>query len=416
MKACRAEAVVGSLTAVVGMMWLFLSDAYMSEIQIYLLHAGFYLSTVLAGIQNIYMVPYPVPFLPSAHPFRVFSFTLAALLVATGFLVGASFYNTYKTEGRAAGVVGYLSCVVGFSLGALLITFGNLTSGYMETIALVTLSGPMGPINAFFSFSLQVPTNFRVIGMSFIILGLVFLLLGSVSLALRESSTNYPASVAAGILSIVAAPVFVLSGLVSAIIGTWVHYLAPVWGFALVFVTFMLWAFAFGGWRLEFLEMLEVEKASLIGAVGGVAGVIMALAGLVWGFIFYWFQDELSYYLPQVGFNFAALAQPSIYGFVPFPYPLSIFPSWNLFVMFSCVLGILIAATGVLTVVGLHGFQTGEALVGVCLVFCVLEFVSGASLLTLGSLTTGYSQTPVPTGELWAWFSLVPQSTFKPSQ
>ena len=226
--------VVGAITAAVGIIWVILVDAFLTEIHTYLGQLTHFFM-ILIPLSWYYSYPYHgypypiVPPLPHAFLFGVSSVILSILLVATGILIGFGFYGTYKTGGGAVGLRGLTLVTIGITLGALLIIMGTLTKGYMYAdVAVGTTSNPFLPV----------PTpNFPVIWMGFIVLGFTFIQLGSASISVREMTQKPSASNAAGILSILGAITFLIGGFI------W-HVILVV-GFILILVASILWTAVF---------------------------------------------------------------------------------------------------------------------------------------------------------------------------
>ncbi|MHA1209852.1 MAG: right-handed parallel beta-helix repeat-containing protein, partial [Candidatus Freyarchaeota archaeon] len=226
--------VVGAITAAVGIIWVILVDAFLTEIHTYLGQLTHFFM-ILIPLSWYYSYPYHgypypiVPPLPHAFLFGVSSVILSILLVATGILIGFGFYGTYETGGGAVGLRGLTLVTIGITLGALLITVGTLTKGYMYADVVVELTS-----NPF----LPVPTpNFPVIWMGFIVLGFTFIQLGSASISVREMTQKPSASNAAGILSILGAITFLIGGFIWPVI--------LVVGFILILVASILWTAVF---------------------------------------------------------------------------------------------------------------------------------------------------------------------------
>nr|MDO8076785.1 hypothetical protein [Candidatus Freyarchaeota archaeon] len=217
-----------------GIIWVILVDAFLTEIHTYLGQLTHFFM-ILIPLSWYYSYPYHgypypiVPPLPHAFLFGVSSVILSILLVATGILIGFGFYGTYETGGGAVGLRGLTLVTIGITLGALLITVGTLTKGYMYADVVVELTS-----NPF----LPVPTpNFPVIWMGFIVLGFTFIQLGSASISVREMTQKPSASNAAGILSILGAITFLIGGFIWPVI--------LVVGFILILVASILWTAVF---------------------------------------------------------------------------------------------------------------------------------------------------------------------------
>jgi len=227
--------IIGTITAAIGMICIFILNSLLTEINDYLARLSLYLASQFGPLfepwPQLYglPIPYPIPFFPSTSLFGVSSFTSAIFLIVTGILIGIGFYGTYKIGGGAIGVVSLVFSIIGITSGALFIIMGNLTTGY--TAPYITIGEYSYP-------NLPVPTqNFSVIWIGFVILGVTFLLLGYASISVREMTEKPSASYAAGILSIIGAIVFITSWLIWPII--------VIIGFGLIFVAFILWTVIF---------------------------------------------------------------------------------------------------------------------------------------------------------------------------
>ena len=246
-----AGGVIGAVTAAVGVLWSFITYAYLTEINSYLTQLSYYLSDLSWSIyfHRDPFWPLPLPYFPSASLFGVSSFILSIFLIAAGILIGAGFYGAYKIGGGDRGLAGLIFGFIGNAVSALLIIMGNLTTGYNLTASF--LAAPtMG------QYYLPVPTpNFPVIWIGFVTLGLTFLVLGSASKSVCEVTEKPSASSAAGSLSVTGAVVFII-GVLMGLVGPTLTPTAdmpppPLWppllviGFGLIFVAFILWAVVF---------------------------------------------------------------------------------------------------------------------------------------------------------------------------
>ncbi|MEM2135529.1 MAG: hypothetical protein QW261_13040 [Candidatus Jordarchaeaceae archaeon] len=249
--------ILGIVTAVFGIVWVFIHVLFSNEIVSYCSMLSDYLMGIMyPGFPRVYTLSqYPIPYFPSASLFGLASFVLAVFLIVTGILFGLGFYGTYKIGGGSMGVVGLASSVIGMVAGALLITVGNLTTGYVYAYALVEMSSvPTYPVAT---------PNFVVMWIGFIVLGVTCIMLGSASMRVREMTEKPTAFYVAGTLSILCAVDFIVGGLVNIVGGHIMggslrilglmnqlregSSLAGIYiiGFALLFAAFILWAWAF---------------------------------------------------------------------------------------------------------------------------------------------------------------------------
>ncbi|MEM3526368.1 MAG: hypothetical protein QXV37_03050, partial [Candidatus Jordarchaeaceae archaeon] len=229
-----AGGVMGAITAVTGIIWVIMVNAFLTEINTYLAQLSYFLM-ILIPISWFYSYPYHgyiyplVPFYPSAYLFGTVSSLLSIFLIATGVLIGVGFYGIHKISERRTGIVVLIFSIIGVTAGALLIIMGNLVTGYMYAhVAIELTSSPFLPV----------PTpDFNIIWIGFVILGFTFIVLGSTSTSIREMTQKPSASNAAGILSIIAAIIFSIGGFLWPVI--------LVVGFILIFVASLLWTVVF---------------------------------------------------------------------------------------------------------------------------------------------------------------------------
>ena len=99
----------------------------------------------------------------------------------------------------------------------------------------------------FLPFFWEVPTpNYGFIWLGFIILAVSFIVLSAASIAIRNGTANSSAAVAAGIVGIIGACFLVPFILVVVLPGIpWLAGVFTLIGFALIFVSFILWAVVF---------------------------------------------------------------------------------------------------------------------------------------------------------------------------
>ncbi|MBS7250112.1 MAG: hypothetical protein KIH08_05895 [Candidatus Freyarchaeota archaeon] len=249
--------IMGAVTAVFGIVWVFVHVIFSNEIVSYCsMLSNYLIGMIYPDFPRFYALSqYPIPYFPSASLFGVASFILAMLLIVTGILFGLGFYGTYKIGGGIMGVVGLASSVKGMVAGALLIIVGNLTTGYVYAYTLVEMASvPFYPVTT---------PNFVVMWIGFIVLGVTCIILGSASMRVREMTEKPSAFYAAGTLSILCAVDFIAGGLVNIVGGHTMggllrllglmnqlregSSLAGIYiiGFALIFIAFILWAWAF---------------------------------------------------------------------------------------------------------------------------------------------------------------------------
>jgi hypothetical protein len=223
--------IIGVVTAVIGVMWIFIANTFLLQIFNYSISVSDYLTYLAEPSVYPYPPPNPIPFFPSWSSFSVFTLVLTIPIIVTGILLGVGFYGTYKIGGSAMGAVGFTSSVVGTTLGALLINMGNLTTGY--TYAGIIAGGTVNPL-----IPLPAP-NFSLIGLGFAVISFATLLLGAASISVREMTEKPSAFMVAGILSIV--------GSLVNMIGSWAlsRYGIFIIGFGLIFVALILWTWVF---------------------------------------------------------------------------------------------------------------------------------------------------------------------------
>jgi hypothetical protein len=208
-----------------------------------------YLTPIFEPWETAYSsIAFPPLYSPSWFSFGVSSFILAILLIVTGILIGIGFYGLHTEGGGAMSVVGLISSVVGFTLGALLIIIGNLTTGY--TYAGIFLELSIVPV-----LPVLIP-NFSFIGLGFVVLGFTLVLIGSASISasVRDMTESPSVCSAAGIISIVGALAFFFgsfmfgsAGVISGLNTSGGYVLG--FGLIFIFVAFILWAVVFYSFR-----------------------------------------------------------------------------------------------------------------------------------------------------------------------
>ncbi|WXG41796.1 MAG: hypothetical protein WED07_13700 [Candidatus Freyarchaeum deiterrae] len=220
--------IVGTVTAAFGIIWVFITYSFLTDMNNYLGQWSSYLIPIFEPGYGGLQPTSPPLYSPSWFSFSVSSFILAILLIVTGVLIGIGFYGIHKSGGGAMSVVGLIFSIIVIAGGALLIIMGNLTTGYMYANLMVEMQAvPFLPV----------PTpNFPLIWIGFFILGVAFILVGSASYSVRDMTDSPGASSAAGILSIIGAMFFILGG---------VWYVLLIVGFGLIFISFILWAVVF---------------------------------------------------------------------------------------------------------------------------------------------------------------------------
>nr|MDO8079273.1 hypothetical protein [Candidatus Freyarchaeota archaeon] len=229
-----AGAIIGAITAVFGIIWVYVYNILLNELYYYLWQIQAILSIIFPWPMvppwpRSYFGPPPIPIFPSWSLFGLSSYIIATFFIVTGILIGIGFYGTYKIGGGAMGIVGLIFGIIGGTLGALLIILGNITAGGMSAYIMVEMSTMS---------VLSVPTpNFVIMWLGFIALGLAFIIIGAASISIREMTMKPSVSLAAGIISIIGAMFFIGGLLMQGIV--------LVIGCALMFVVFILWAVVF---------------------------------------------------------------------------------------------------------------------------------------------------------------------------
>lgn len=220
--------IVGSITSGIGIIWIFILNTFLAQINDYLVQWTYYLTPILVPWMYGFAGSPPPLYSPSWFLFSASSAVLAIFLIVTAILIGIGFYGIYKIGGGSMSLVGFFFSIVGITLGALLIIMGNLIPGYMYANVLMELAAvPVLPVTT---------PNFPLIYIGFAVLGLTFILLGSASIAVREMTGNPSASSAAGILNIVGAVFFIIG---------FIWYIILIVGFGLILVAFILWTVVF---------------------------------------------------------------------------------------------------------------------------------------------------------------------------
>ncbi len=244
-----AGGIVGSITGIIGIIWIMVStklaiDIY-NYIQLVMGLSAFY------GIHIFALTPLP----NSIFQFITLSIVFAGFLIMSGILIGVGFHGLYKAGGGTMGRVGFVSGIMGTATGSLFILLGNvITSTKVMYLFLVSI---------FIGFTgiLPVPLstpNLFVVGIGMIALAVTFFTLGVSSIVVRETTINSAASAAAGVLSIVGACLLILYTLVQyeasslALLGGIMSFI----GFALIFVAFILWTVVFTSSR----DILPIKR------------------------------------------------------------------------------------------------------------------------------------------------------------
>lgn len=229
-----AGGITGAVTAVMGIIWVTIVNAFLAEINTYLMQLSYFLMILIPPswlYSYIYYGYYPfliVPFYPSASLFGISSVIFSTFLVATGILIVVGLYGIHKAGEEAIGLGRLILGTIGIISGALLIIGGTLTTGYMYTHLIIGVPAIS---------LLPVPTpNFNLIWTGFMILGFASILLGSASVSIRKMTQKPSASNAAGILSIIGAIIF---------IGGFLWPVALVVGFILILAASILWTVVF---------------------------------------------------------------------------------------------------------------------------------------------------------------------------
>ncbi|WXG39687.1 MAG: hypothetical protein WED07_02445 [Candidatus Freyarchaeum deiterrae] len=147
------------------------------------------------------------------------------------------------------------------------------------------------------------------------------------------------------------------------------------------------------------------RRALLTGTAGGITGAITAAIGVVWGFVLPQFYNEIHIFAVDVSYYTTYLFnQPTQLWYehvYPFIFLSPYLPSASLFGALSFVLSILLIATSILIGVGFLGtYKIGGGAMGVIgLILSVLGITSGALLIIMGNLTTGYTAAWMMMGE-----------------
>ena len=226
--------IMGTVTAVVGIVWVINVHNFLAEINNYLAQLSYY-SFILAPWMSFqsYLYhgePIMLPLFYSSVPlFLELSFIMYILLIATSFLIGIGFCGTHEIGVGAANIIGSVLGIIGIILGALLIIMGNLTVGYEYASAPVEMTSvPFLPV----------PTpNFQLMWIGFMVLGFAFIVLGLTSYSMRDMTNSPNASKFAGVLCVIGAVFFIAGGFL------WPLILLV--GFALILLAFILWSMVF---------------------------------------------------------------------------------------------------------------------------------------------------------------------------
>nr|MDO8081398.1 hypothetical protein [Candidatus Freyarchaeota archaeon] len=237
-----AGGIIGAVTAGIGIEWSKVPLLLTNTITVLqglnqlfygaLQFASFHVDLInfLQRIWPVYIYPFLV-MTSRVALFSMISLILAVLFIVSGVLSGVGFYGVYKAGGGAMGLVGLIIGIIGGVAGGTLIILGNTLASFITFSTMPLL------------FSIP---NHLVIWIGVIILALTFVVLGSASIAVRNSTAHPSAATAAGFLSILGAcflfPYILVSfGDIWALIGVGLMFV----GFALIFVTFILWAVVF---------------------------------------------------------------------------------------------------------------------------------------------------------------------------
>nr|MDO8079481.1 hypothetical protein [Candidatus Freyarchaeota archaeon] len=236
-----AGGIVGSVTAGVGIIWSIVFMIFSVDLFNYI---GYLQQSAISfspyAFLNILIFPYP----SSGALFNNFLLIVSMLLVVSSILLGVGFYGVYSAGGGAMGVVGLVSAIAGTVIGVLIIIMGVLTpTQRFVQIPIYLIFPPMWYI-PYIWWPVPVP-NYLVIWIGFIVLAVTFIVLGASSIAVRGTTANSSASVAAGILAIIGACFLFPFGLVMIVAVPWLAGVFTLIAFALITVAFMLWAVVF---------------------------------------------------------------------------------------------------------------------------------------------------------------------------
>ncbi|MFB0564035.1 MAG: hypothetical protein ACETWM_22780 [Candidatus Lokiarchaeia archaeon] len=224
-----AGGIIGTITAVIGIIWSIIAFQYLTGISNFKISAPIY--SFLLGSW------FAIPFVASPNEayyliFFVFSIILFIFLVVTGILVGVGFYGVSTVGGGGMGVVALIFSIIGCIGAGLLILLGNLITTREYTLV---FGFPLD-VTSFSYGSIPVP-NFLTIGIGFLILGATVIILGTANIAMRNSTAMPAASTAAGIISIIGASFFLIGALNLPIL--------LLIGFIMIFVASIFWAIVF---------------------------------------------------------------------------------------------------------------------------------------------------------------------------
>ncbi|MFB0561450.1 MAG: NosD domain-containing protein [Candidatus Lokiarchaeia archaeon] len=164
-------------------------------------------------------------------------------------------------------------------------------------------------------------------------------------------------------------------------------------------------------------EVWELPRdAFLAGTVGGIIGAITAVTGVIWVLKVNTFLTEINIYLGQLSYYLNMLVpwMGLHYLYHGEPLLLYFYPSASLFVKLSFLMSISLIVTSILIGIGFYGtYKAGGGAMGIVgLIFSILGITSGALLIILGTLTTGYMYAAYQEGMTSESFLPVPTPNF----
>lgn len=229
-------AILGSITGAIGLIWCVYNIRYIMDLDQYLLYLANW-----SRIVSYLFAYFTAPVHTSLALFNLLSVILIILLIVSGIFTGLGFFGTYRTGGGAMGIVGLISAITGITIGASFIFLG------VSTLKINPFLFSSLDVSFMFVSVLFGPTFFDV-WRGLIVLAITFIVLGVSSIAVRNSTMNSSASLAAGILSIIGACFFFPYGLVLLVDVIMIEILGCIFAFisfALILVAFILWAVVF---------------------------------------------------------------------------------------------------------------------------------------------------------------------------
>lgn len=137
------------------------------------------------------------------------------------------------------------------------------------------------------------------------------------------------------------------------------------------------------------------RDAFLVGTVGGIMGFITSVIGIIWSIVVNALLTEINSYLGQLSY-YTSFLNPITkvvpYHGEPFPLLLAFYPSASSFYVLSFILSTFLILTSVVIGIGFYGtYKAGGGAMGVVgLTFSIIGITSGALLIIMGNLATGY--------------------------